>query len=266
MAEVFGTADQQRMLIRGAHLEALLQNDPRFCSHGRGLQLADYTAETAEQIVAVARLIGAGGCEMVPKAQTASLIEALQASGLKVDSYRNFMGDDQVIATARVLLSERPLPPDVRVKTIDRNAPAAWLQAFADVALPNGVLPSIGSAMRGVSRPGFAMLAVDRAERPVATASAFLARHASHPLADMVQWGQLATSSDRQRQGIALAMGALSILHAAEQLGARRFSTGIRLGNEPSERLCRALGLEESDFDIVLGIDPAAFSDDRLTK
>ena len=83
---------------------------------------------------------------------------------------------------------------------------------------------------------------------------------------DMVQWGQLATASDRQGEGIARAMGALAILEAAQRLSARRFRTGINPNNSASARLCTSLGVRDSEYVIVAAMDPEAFSDEHVTK
>jgi hypothetical protein len=48
MHEVFGSPDQQRMQIKGEQLMRLLSDDIRFCSHGRGVQISDYTNESAD--------------------------------------------------------------------------------------------------------------------------------------------------------------------------------------------------------------------------
>ncbi len=85
-------------------------------------------------------------------------------------------------------------------------------------------------------------------------------------MADMVQWGQLATATDRQGQGIARTIGAMAILEAAERLGARSFRTGINPTNSASTRLCSSLGVCDSDYVIVAAMDPVEFSNERVTQ
>lgn len=266
MNEAFGSPDQKRMQIKGEHLARLLSNDPRYCSHGRGVQVIDYGPQTADLVESLVRLIGASGCEMVPKDLCEDFRRELEDRGLRTDVIGHFMGDSDAIDMARTALATRPLPEDLSVRIIDSQSSGELVQAFAEVSMPHGVLPPIGPVMRGISRPGFGMVAMDSNGRPVATAGAVKSRHPDHPMADMVQWGQLATVPDRQGQGIARALGALAILEAASRLGARRFRTGINPSNAASARLCTSLGVRDSDYVIVAAMDPDAFSDDRVTK
>jgi hypothetical protein len=266
--EVFGTPEQQSMQLRGEALLRLLRDDPRFCSHGRGVQLSDYNAgsEMTEMTVALARIHGASGCEMVPNGNAEEYIDTVETLGLKTDLYANYIGSTDVIEGARALLREQRLPDDLTLRIIDQESPGEWLYALAEVALERGVLPSAGPVLRGISRPGFGMVAMDQNDRPVATACAAMARHKNHPDHAMAQWGQLATRDDRKGQGIARMMAAHSIVHAADALGTLVFSTGIRPGNTPSERLCSSLGLQPSAYSIVIVIDPLGFSGERTTK
>lgn len=266
MDEVFGSPDQKRMQIKGEHLARLLSNDPQYCSHGRGVQVIDYGPQTADLVESLVRLIGASGCEMVPKNLCEDFRRELEDRGLRTDVIGHFIGDSDAIDMARRALAAKPLPEDLSVRIIDPQSSGELVQAFAEVSMPQGVLPPIGSVMRGISRPGFGMVAMDSNGRPVATAGAVKSRHVHHPMADMVQWGQLATVQDRQGQGIARALGALAILEAASRLGARRFRTGINPSNTASARLCSSLGVRDSDYVIVAAMDPDAFSDDRVTK
>lgn len=254
------------MQIKGEHLIRLLSNDIRFCSHGRGIQVVDYDAQAVDLVESLARLIGASGCEMVPKRSSKDFQIELEKRGLRTDVIGHFIGNSEAISKARAALATRPLPADLTVEIIDRHSPGELVREFAEVSMAHGVLPPIGSVMRGISRPGFGMVAKDTNGRPVATAGAVRSRHPDHPMADMVQWGQLATVPDRQGQGIARAMGALAILQAAKQLGARRFRTGINPENTASAGLCTSLGVRDSEYFIVAAMDPKAFSDKHVTK
>lgn len=266
MNEVFGSPEQQLMQRRGEDLLQLLSEDARFCSHGRGVQLVDHGPDAVGLVVALAHLLGATGCEMVPKDRAQTFREELEAHGLRTYLIRHFIGGEDCVARAREALDRRPLPDDLTVRVIDRGSPGSLVEAFAEVALPHEVLPPVGTVMRGISRPGFGMVAFDADDRPVATAGSVRARHPAHAEADTVQWGQLATVPDRQGEGIARALGAMAILHAAEHLGAKNYRTGIAPGNLPSEALCTSLGLVDSAFVIVAAMDPEAFGERRLTK
>lgn len=266
MEEVFGSPEQKRMQILGEHLAQLLSRDPRFCSHGRGIAVADYGPEAAGLVESLARLTGASSCELVPKTISKDLQDELERRGLRTDVIGHFIGGGGAIDRARAALERRALPEDLTVEVIDGDSPGHLVQAFAEVSMAHGVLPPIGTVMRGISRPGFGMVAFDSDGRPVATAGAVRSRHPDHPMADMVQWGQLATVPHRQGQGIARAIGAMAILEAAERLGARCFRTGINPGNTASMRLCTSLGVRDSDYVIVAAMDPEGFADQRVTK
>jgi len=266
MDEVFGSPDQKRMQAKGEHIARLLSQDIRFCSHGRGVQLVDYGPEAAGLVDSLARLIGASGCELVPKNACRAFQDDLEKRDLRTEVVGHFIGDSDAIDLAHAALKTRPLPEDLTVEVVDRHSPSELVQAFAEVSMAHGVLPPIGSVMRGISRPGFGLVAMDSYGRPVATAGAVKSRHPAHPMADMVQWGQLATVNDRQGQGIAKAMGALAITEAAKRLGARRFRTGINPNNTASARLCTSLGVRDSEYVIVAAMDPDAFADKHVTK
>ena len=92
-----------------------------------------------------------------------------------------------------------------------------------------------------------------------------MSRHADDEYGDMAQWGQLATLDARKGQGIARAMAAHSIIHCFETLGAKRISTGVRVGNAASERLCTSMGLELSPYRVVLALDAESFASGRTT-
>ncbi|MEM8630355.1 MAG: hypothetical protein AAGF74_03890 [Pseudomonadota bacterium] len=263
--EVFGSPGQTAMQIRGEALLMLLDGDPRFCSHGRGVQLDGYHEGSVELAEAVVSLLGATAIEGVPRQDTPDLVEGLAARGYTTDVISLFQADLGATSIAREILASRALPDDLEVRIVDATSPRSLLEAYAKVSVPHGVLPPVGHVMRGVSRPGFAMVAFDTVGRPVATAGAVSRNSPKSAEPGMFQWGQLATTEDRQGEGIALCLGAMAILHAAE-MGATGFHTGIRPDNAASERLCTALGVTDSGQDIVIVINPDAFGGARLTK
>ncbi|OSQ53950.1 hypothetical protein MCRY_21470 [Marivita cryptomonadis] len=236
MEEAFGSPEQKRMQILGEHLARLLSRDPRFCSLGRAVAVADHGPEAADFVESLARLTGARSCELVPKTISRDFRDELERRGLRTDVTGHFIGGSEVIVIARKALEKRSLPKDLTVEVIDGDSPVHLVQAFAEVFMAQGVLPPIGPVMRGISRPGFGMVALDADGRPVATAGAVRSRHPGYSMADMVQWGQLATAPDRQGQGIAHAIGAMAMLEAAERLGARRFRTESRVEDRRDHR------------------------------
>lgn len=264
--EVFGSDEQRRLLVRSATLMRLLSDDPRFASHGRGVQIDDYTPQALDLADAIVRMTGGAIILSVPRAETDAVQQSLAGLGYDADVFGLCCGGAASIGLAREMLAARPLPAKTEVRIIDAEAPADLLEAFAEVALAQGVLPSHGAALRGITHPGFGMVAFDGAGRPVATAAAIMPHHRDHANARTAYWGQLATTDSRKGEGIALALGARAILHAAEHLGAGAFYTGIRAGNAPSTGLCAHLGVCDTGLDAIIVTDPAAFSGGRVTK
>ena len=262
--EVFGSPAQRRLLRLGEQAMRLLSRDPRFSSHGRGVSLADYEADTADLMEALAHLLGLSVCERVPPERTAALVAALKARGFAVDMWRRYAGFE--CETARASLGARPAPEGLRVEVIGPGAPSSLLAAYAEVAQPQDVLQANGGSLRGELRPGFGLVAFAPDGTPVAVAASVMSHHPGHRTPRAMQWGQIATAAEWQGKGVARWLGALSILHAFETLGASEVYTGIREGNAPSIALCEGLGVVDAGLDIVAAIDPEAFGAGRLTK
>ncbi|WP_353391513.1 hypothetical protein [Ruegeria sp. HU-ET01832] len=254
------------MSTMGEHLIQLLGDDPRFCSHGRGIQIANEYGGALDDAVTMARILGITAIESIPRQEVARTREVIESKGLKTNAIACYLGGLNCVDIARKLIAEQALPEDLTVRVIDRESPPEWLEAFAEVAMSHGVLPPIGPVMRGVSRPGFAMVVVDSLGSPVATAGSVLCHPPSSRLHRRAQWGQLSTKPERMGEGIAKVLGAKALIHSHEKLGATGFKTGIASGNAASTRLCEKLGLEDSGSDIVAIIDPIVYSEDRLTK
>ncbi len=264
--EAFGTDTQRRMAVAGEHLINLIGDDPRFCSHGRGIQVSNEYDGALKDAIAMARVLGITAIESIPRDEVGETRNEIERHRLKSDVVSCYLGDLGCVDRARRILASRSLPDDLTVRVIDRDAPTEWLEAFAEIALIHGVLPPIGPVMRGISRPGFAMVAFDSSGSPVATAGSVLCHPPSSTLHRRAQWGQLSTHPDRIGQGIAKVLGAKALVHSHETLGATGFKTGITPGNIPSARLCEGLGLSDSGNDIIALIDPEVYGEDRLTK
>ena len=172
--EAFGSDAQKRMAILGERLLRLIGDDPRFCSHGRGIQVANEYSGALDDAVTMARILGITAIESVPRSEVPKTRKKIERQGLKSDVISCYIGGLECVEIAREVLKKRALPEDLSVRVIDRDSPSEWLEGFAEIALMHGVLPPIGPVMRGVSRPGFAMVAVDRSGVPVATAGAVL--------------------------------------------------------------------------------------------
>ena len=153
-----------------------------------------------------------------------------------------------------------------RLPFFEPDTDGALMQAMADMALSKGVLPAAGEALRGETRRAVCFFAADPERRVVSTSAAVLRHHAASDWADAAWWGMLSTHDDWAGRGLALWLGAKALVTMAEQFGARRFYTGVRSDNAPSQGLCRKLGLGDSGLVVLTAADPEAFGDQPLTK
>ena len=261
--EVFGAPPLQAVQRRAAALWTLVEGDPRWSCHGRAVGLAD-PGTVAEQ-AALARLQGVGPAEGVPLAGIPARRAALEAEGLRTDAFRDWRGGDAAATAAEAAIAARPLPADLALVSVDAETPGEALAALDALTAACGVLLPMGAFLRGLRRPAVCLVARDREGRAVAASAAVAQFHPDHPRGGEAWWGMLATDSGRRREGLALALGARSLLAMRARHGIARVFTGIREGNAASERVCTALGLAPSEAGVVIAIDPAAFEGDRLT-
>lgn len=263
--EYFGTPQQQQLQRRGEHLWRLLRTDTRFASHGRGVQVAEHTDETLDLLLSLISLNGATGCEKVKRADVPGFINLLETHGLAAETFRIFKGSDTAVEAARDRIANRPLPDDLKLHVIDNDSPSELVQDYVSVALAQGVFPSSGSYLRGITQPGFAMVLHDSLGQPIATANAVKNNPAGSQFEHQAQWGQLATIPARQGQGIAATLGAHSIVYGREAFGIETFKTGVKEGNTSSTRLCNSLNIRDSGFNVVIGIDLEAYGAKSVT-
>lgn len=256
------------MARRGADLFALVGDDPRFAWYGRNVTLADVHASGLDTFEALIRLQGATAGYFVRRDAEAGIRRELEARGLRTDAMGFALSPgDRSVELAKNIVESISRPADLDVVTIGPRSPEADLEAFADLSLAQGVLPPPDAVLRGSARRGVALVARERGTgRAVGCAASFANFHPASPMAGMCFWGMLATHPDRRGEGIALVLGARAMLEMRDRTGIGRFSTGIRDDNLPSLRLCSKLGVEKSDYMIVLGMDPDAFADARVTK
>lgn len=264
--EYFGNEAQQGLQRRADHLWSLIGDDPRFASHGRAVGLAAFHPDNFELQIALARLQGVGPLEGVPTAAMGARRLALEAEGLVTDSFVVWRGDGAALDAARALLAARKLPEDLEIVSVDGDSPAEDLAALDRLTQGCGVLLPMGSFMRGLRRPSVCLFARDRAGAVVGATASVMQFHPESRKAGLAWWGMLATDERRRGQGIAIVMGAMSLLAMNERLGTSAFFTGIREGNEASEALCARLGFSPTDAHDVIAVDPAVLSGGRLTK
>ena len=264
--EFFGNADQQAVTRRSANLWSLVRDDPRFCCHGRAVAVSWAPPDRLDLQISLARLQGVAACEDVPNGELANYRSALEQVGLKTDVFENWYSADNALTNARRILSERALPDDLELVFVDADTPCDDLYALAGLTESCGVLLPMGRFMRGLERPAVCVFARNSSGKPVCSSAAVDMFHPSSEHAGLSWWGMLATDEDWRGQGLALLMGAHSMLAMHNRFGTTSFFTGIRSDNAPSKALCTKLGLVQGNNSVVIGIDPQTFGGSRITK
>ncbi len=264
----YGSDDQQRLARKAEALFALVKDDPRFAWFGRQVILTETGEGAIDTMERLACLQGVAACYPVPAAEVGPMTAALEDRGFRIDGFcfcTSADGEDSV-ALAEGVQNRVALPEDLTLTRLAPDSPDSDLDALAEVTLASGVLPPPASVLRGESRRSVLLLARDGAGRPVAAAASVEIFHAESPLRDIGWWGMLATVPERRGEGIALRMGADAMVTMAREHGYRRFMTGIRADNTPSLGLCARLGVRPSGQEVLIAMDPSAFSDERITK
>ena len=264
----FGTDDQQAMARRGKALFELMRDDPRVAWYGRALAVTDLNASGMDFFENLIRLQGATAAYMVKRGAEAEICEALSKRGLRADLFGFSMSeDDRSVDHARSLLGEFSLPKDVSCKTLGPESPQEDVEAFAEIALSQGVLPPPEAVLRGQMRRGVSLVAREISSgRPIGCAASIESYHPEDSLSDHCFWGMLATHPDRRGEKIVIVLGAEAMMAMHERTGIKRFTTVVRDDNLPSTALCAKFGLMRSDYLAIIGMDPSAFSDDQVTK
>ncbi len=245
---------------RSLSLWRLVGDNPRFAYYGRTVSLSDPAEDTADVMVALARLQGAAVGYFYPAAQAEGLFATLQAQGFATDRHEHYFGGEEAYAAACGVLDRHALPDDLVVATVDSRTPAELVRAIAELSQSCDVMPVPGMIMRGLLRRGICLVVTDRRGRAVATASSYFHHHPANPNATTVFWGALATHPDRRGERIGLVLGAQAIVTMWEGHGARGFMTGIRADNASSQALCTKLGVRASDLILAHCIDRSVFS------
>jgi hypothetical protein len=264
--EYFGTPERIALSKRSANLWRLLGDNPRFSYYGRLVSLCEPGEDTADILVAMAKLQGAGMCNYYPADGAAALFARLEASGMGTDRHEHFRGGEQAFAASRRVLQELSLPDDLAVQVVDAGTPRGLVADIAELGQSCGVMPVPGAVMRGLVRKGVCLVATDRDGRAVATASSYMNHHPQSRPAKDVFWGALATRQDRRGQRIAFILGAQAIVHMWERHGARGFVTGVRADNPSSRMLCEKLGVRPTEWIYAWCSDREVFGGGSVTK
>ena len=269
--EYFGTPTQIALHRRAMALFEVLKHDPKFCTHGRAIALGEQE-ETPETQIALSRIQGVAPCDWVQRHEVDDLQTALKDADLETDVMNIWVGGEEVLRCALSLLDKRNLPADLEVRIAGEDTAPEDINAIAEVTSSCGVFLPAGAFMRGLRCPAVCFYAVGKdgnvvnVVNVVGTAASVLQHHPLHRRHKQAWWGMLATLDSRRGEGFALLLGALAIKHMFEHFGAEGVLTGVRGGNETSEKLCGKLGLSQSTNCVVMAIDPVSFEADRMTK
>jgi len=158
------------------------------------------------------------------------------------------------------------LPGELEIVVVDTGTSTGLAADLAAMSIACGVMPVPGSAMRGVSGDDVCLIAVDSGGKAVATASSYMSNHPHSPHTTDAFWGMLATREDWRGKGIALALGAHSIVWMWENLGARSFNTGLTADNTASIELCAKSGVIPSEWTFIGCVDPDVFGSSSITR
>jgi RimJ/RimL family protein N-acetyltransferase len=264
--EYFGSDPQRALQRRAAALWELVRDNPRYAFEGRCVGLHGLAAEDVLTFAALARTQGATVCFNVPAGGEAERTAAIEAQGLLTDRWDLLMGGERAIAACRAFIADYAPPKELTLVRAASDTPPALMQAMGETAAAKGVLPAAGEVLRGETHCGVCFFAVGEGERVAATAGAVMRNHPASDWADTAWWGMLATHDDWAGRGLALWLGALALVAMADEFGTKRFYTGVRSDNAPSQGLCRKLGLGDSGLVVLTAADPEAFGDQPLTK
>ncbi|MGB0505250.1 MAG: GNAT family N-acetyltransferase [Pikeienuella sp.] len=264
--EYHGSPAQKALMQRAEPLWHLVKDDPRFGCHGRDVQLSDHTGDNLELQIALTRMQGAAACCGVPKVVAAQRRAGLESAGFVVDEYEEWRGGAASLVAAERVISARELPTDIQVHQVNASTPPEVMEAIDAITQSCGVLLPNGAFVRGQRREGVCLYASTENGDVVATAASVTQFHPSHPRGGEAWWGMLATKEDRRGQGLAIILGAMTLIAMEQQYGVRKFFTGIREGNVSSERLCAGLGLVRADCMDMIAVDTSLIPEGRTTK
>lgn len=263
----FGTPEQQALLRRGRGLYDLLRDDPRLFYYGRTVAVLRPGPDSDALIDPLVAVQGATTyCDVAP-GEAPALRAALEARGYAITEYARWTGGAAALSASRAILSSHALPEGLCVRIIGPESPDSDLALLAQVALPCGVLPTAGSMLRGVTRPGLSLVAVTDAGQPVACGAA--AAHAPPGDPDFGReawWGMLATDPDHRGKRLALILGAMAMVHMHDRHGFTSVMTGVVPGNTASEVVCARCGLADSGERIFTIVDPGALAGGKMTS
>ena len=263
----YGPTDVQAMTRRAMTLFRLVEDDPRFAWYGRFVALADYNTGGLQTFLDLIRLQGASPSYWLPNAAADEAKTALLNEGFRADRFEYFVTEGDSIERAREVLSAHVIGDDVLVSRLGRDSPDDDLDGFAEVAGSGGVLPPPEAVLRGAARKGVFLLARDRASgRAISCAASIETFHARSSRSDHAFWGMLSTMPAWRGRKIALILGAQAMVLFERDFDVSKFTTGVRAENSGSMALCAKLDMRDGKWCSYYGMNPAQFSNARVTK
>ncbi|PRY81732.1 GNAT family N-acetyltransferase [Marivita geojedonensis] len=266
IVETFGPPSSQALQARAWARWQELRDDPAIVTHGRALGLASPDAAPLSRQVALAREMGAAACEHVPEAELAARFTALEAEGLKTDSFVDWGSSAETLPLARARLAARPFADDLTLGIVGPDTSAEVMAGLDAVTQMCEVLLPLGPFIRGLERPAVCAYVAEPSGRIVGASASVEMFHPDSNWPGLCWWGMLSTHPDRRGEGIASRLGAVVLDEMNRRHGTTRFFTGIRTGNTPSEALCTQLGFGPTPYHVVLAIDPELMAGGRVTK
>lgn len=246
--ELFGDPAQCALLRRGENIWRLTKDHPRYAYYGTVVSLSDPREDTAEIMASLAGMQDLGMCFYCPKPSVISLLEDLEAKGLRTAQSQYHRGGRTACEASKALLSSRSGPKNLSVVRLDTSTPETLIKATIELCQSCGLTAMPGEIMRGEIIPGINLIATDVSGMPVATASSYAMHAPNTPRATEAFWGVLATREDYRGQGLAGFLGAMAIEYMWEQVGMRAFNTGIKAENVASQAACAKLGVLNTDW------------------
>ncbi len=214
----------------------------------------------------MAREMGASACEHVLEADVAARFAALEAEGLKTDSFVDWRSSAGTLELARARLAARPFADDLTLGLVGSDTPADIMAGLDAVTQICEVQLPLGPFMRGLERPAVCAYVAEPSGRIVGASASVEMYHPASDRPGLCWWSMLSTHPDRRGEGIASRLGSVVLDEMNRRHGITEFFTGIRSGNTPSEALCTQLGFGPSPYHVVLAIDPALMAGGRVTK
>jgi hypothetical protein len=258
--EFFGPPELQGAFKKSALLWDVVCDDPRFNCHGRAVGVSYDGGDEFELLTTIARLTGASACEGVPVSAAGDYVRKLQSNGFQTDRYEMWRSGPDLVEMAEQVVAAHCLPEDLDLVKIDEMTPSQLLHTLSELTENSGIPLPMGSFVRGVTRPGIFMMALDKQGEPVGHAGASAAYSQHSPRANTAFWGLLTTAPHRRGERIALILGAMVIIEMHRLQKIKTFVTGIKQGNITSEKLCAKLSLAATDTVTIIAIDPTIFS------